>query len=171
MLPHLILYIEAAAGRQRQLEVGGEYRRHGDPSLSSVCLRPPGCWDARLLLIWVFFFVCFGSLFLGEMINFTISYWNIFFAILSWFFFKNITKVKKKKKRMSKYPIIGLLLKMCANVSVLLVLVAVMIAGIVVPVSAEIRCPSRCLCFRSTVRCMFLELDQVPSVPLNTTIL
>ena len=72
---------------------------------------------------------------------------------------------------MSKYPIIGLLLKMCANVSVLLVLVAVMIAGIVVPVSAEIRCPSRCLCFRSTVRCMFLELDQVPSVPLNTTIL
>ena len=74
---------------------------------------------------------------------------------------------------MSKYPIIGLLLKMCANVSVLLVLVvAVMIAGIViVPVSAEIRSPSRCLCFRSTVRCMFLELDQIPSVPPNTTIL
>lgn len=35
----------------------------------------------------------------------------------------------------------------------------------------EIRCPSRCLCFRSTVRCMFLQLDYVPPVPLNTTIL
>lgn len=38
-------------------------------------------------------------------------------------------------------------------------------------VNAETRCPARCLCFRSTVRCMFLQLDQVPAVPANTTIL
>ena len=49
------------------------------------------------------------------------------------------------------------------------VLVAVMM--LLSSISAEIRCPSRCLCFRSTVRCMFLELDQVPAVPSNTTIL
>ena len=45
-----------------------------------------------------------------------------------------------------------------------------LIAGLVL-VDAEIRCPARCLCFRSTVRCMFLQLDQVPAVPANTTIL
>ena len=37
--------------------------------------------------------------------------------------------------------------------------------------SSSIRCPTRCLCFRSTVRCMFLQLDRVPQVPSNTTIL
>jgi peroxidase len=64
---------------------------------------------------------------------------------------------------------------MCANKAKVLLgtaMVFVMIAmGLMVPVSGEIRCPSRCLCFRSTVRCMFLELDQVPAVPPNTTIL
>ncbi|OCT81192.1 peroxidasin isoform X1 [Xenopus laevis] len=32
-------------------------------------------------------------------------------------------------------------------------------------------CPSRCLCFRTTVRCMHLMLETVPSVPPQTTIL
>ncbi|XP_054710141.1 peroxidasin-like [Uloborus diversus] len=33
------------------------------------------------------------------------------------------------------------------------------------------QCPERCLCFRTTVRCMFLQLDKVPRVPPETTIL
>ncbi|XP_068119933.1 peroxidasin homolog isoform X2 [Hyperolius riggenbachi] len=32
-------------------------------------------------------------------------------------------------------------------------------------------CPSRCLCFRTTVRCMHLMLDAIPEVPIHTTIL
>lgn len=32
-------------------------------------------------------------------------------------------------------------------------------------------CPSRCLCFRSTVRCMHLLLEAVPAVALQTSIL
>ncbi|XP_041357097.1 peroxidasin-like isoform X2 [Gigantopelta aegis] len=32
-------------------------------------------------------------------------------------------------------------------------------------------CPHRCLCFRTTVRCMFLHLEHVPRVPPDTTIL
>ncbi|XP_021933009.1 peroxidasin isoform X5 [Zootermopsis nevadensis] len=36
---------------------------------------------------------------------------------------------------------------------------------------AEAQCPARCLCFRTTVRCMFLQLDKVPEVPPETTIL
>ncbi|XP_054274117.1 peroxidasin-like isoform X2 [Macrosteles quadrilineatus] len=32
-------------------------------------------------------------------------------------------------------------------------------------------CPSRCLCFRTTVRCMFLSLETVPAIPQDTTIL
>ncbi|XP_013398080.1 peroxidasin isoform X2 [Lingula anatina] len=32
-------------------------------------------------------------------------------------------------------------------------------------------CPSRCLCFRTTVRCMFLHLEKIPQVPPETTIL
>lgn len=32
-------------------------------------------------------------------------------------------------------------------------------------------CPYRCLCFRTTVRCMFLQLEKVPEVPEDTTIL
>ncbi|GBN05947.1 hypothetical protein AVEN_275332-1 [Araneus ventricosus] len=32
-------------------------------------------------------------------------------------------------------------------------------------------CPARCLCFRSTVRCMFLQLDKVPDIPPETTVL
>ena len=31
------------------------------------------------------------------------------------------------------------------------------------------RCPARCLCFRTTVRCMFLQLEKVPPVPVETT--
>ncbi|KAM4622957.1 peroxidasin homolog [Discoglossus pictus] len=32
-------------------------------------------------------------------------------------------------------------------------------------------CPSRCLCFRSTVRCMHLMLETIPNIPVQTTIL
>jgi len=32
-------------------------------------------------------------------------------------------------------------------------------------------CPPSCVCFRTTVRCMFLQLDAVPDVPDSTTIL
>ncbi|XP_074062925.1 putative oxidoreductase PXDNL isoform X5 [Macrotis lagotis] len=32
-------------------------------------------------------------------------------------------------------------------------------------------CPSRCLCFKSTVRCMHLMLDHIPRVPQQTTVL
>lgn len=32
-------------------------------------------------------------------------------------------------------------------------------------------CPSRCLCFRTTVRCMHLNLETVPAVSQQTTIL
>jgi len=32
-------------------------------------------------------------------------------------------------------------------------------------------CPPSCVCFRTTVRCMFLQLDAVPRVPEATTIL
>jgi len=32
-------------------------------------------------------------------------------------------------------------------------------------------CPASCVCFRTTVRCMFLQLDSVPDVPDSTTIL
>lgn len=35
----------------------------------------------------------------------------------------------------------------------------------------ENECPSRCLCFRTTVRCMFLQMEKVPEVPSTTTIL
>ncbi|KAM3923611.1 peroxidasin homolog isoform 2-T2 [Leptodactylus fuscus] len=32
-------------------------------------------------------------------------------------------------------------------------------------------CPSRCLCFRTTIRCMHLMLDSIPDVPVQTTVL
>ncbi|XP_036622985.1 peroxidasin-like protein [Trichosurus vulpecula] len=32
-------------------------------------------------------------------------------------------------------------------------------------------CPSRCLCFKSTIRCMHLMLDHIPKVPQQTTVL
>ena len=32
-------------------------------------------------------------------------------------------------------------------------------------------CPARCLCFRTNVRCMFLQLEHIPSVPSDTTVL
>uniref|UniRef100_A0A6I8PLB6 Ig-like domain-containing protein n=1 Tax=Ornithorhynchus anatinus TaxID=9258 RepID=A0A6I8PLB6_ORNAN len=32
-------------------------------------------------------------------------------------------------------------------------------------------CPSRCLCFRTTVRCMHLMLESVPEIPLPTNVL
>ncbi|XP_043196790.1 peroxidasin homolog isoform X2 [Amphibalanus amphitrite] len=38
-------------------------------------------------------------------------------------------------------------------------------------VRAHSDCPPRCLCFRTTVRCMFLGLRQLPQVPEATTIL
>jgi len=32
-------------------------------------------------------------------------------------------------------------------------------------------CPPNCVCFQTTVRCMFLQLDAVPDVPTSTTTL
>jgi len=32
-------------------------------------------------------------------------------------------------------------------------------------------CPPNCVCFQTTVRCMFLQLDAVPNVPDSTTTL
>jgi len=32
-------------------------------------------------------------------------------------------------------------------------------------------CPANCVCFQTTVRCMFLQLDAVPNVPDSTTTL
>jgi len=32
-------------------------------------------------------------------------------------------------------------------------------------------CPPNCVCFQTTVRCMFLQLDAVPQVPASTTTL
>lgn len=37
--------------------------------------------------------------------------------------------------------------------------------------ATTVRCPSKCLCFRTTVRCMFLGLKRIPPVPTKTTIL
>ncbi|XP_071524649.1 peroxidasin homolog isoform X1 [Panulirus ornatus] len=37
--------------------------------------------------------------------------------------------------------------------------------------AAAVRCPPKCLCFRTTVRCMFLGLKRIPHVPHKTTIL
>ncbi|XP_053565790.1 peroxidasin homolog [Bombina bombina] len=34
-----------------------------------------------------------------------------------------------------------------------------------------VACPSRCLCFKTTVRCMHLMLDSIPEVPVQTSIL
>ncbi|KAK7869718.1 hypothetical protein R5R35_011787 [Gryllus longicercus] len=39
------------------------------------------------------------------------------------------------------------------------------------PAAPRTPCPAKCLCFRTTVRCMFLQLDNVPQVPTETTIL
>lgn len=58
---------------------------------------------------------------------------------------------------------------LCACVDVMvavLLLLAALTTGL-----ADAQCPARCLCFRTTVRCMFLQLDRVPEVPPETTIL
>lgn len=39
------------------------------------------------------------------------------------------------------------------------------------PQRGSVWCPSRCLCFRTTVRCMHLMLESVPAVSPQTTIL
>uniref|UniRef100_A0ACB8GE18 Uncharacterized protein n=1 Tax=Sphaerodactylus townsendi TaxID=933632 RepID=A0ACB8GE18_9SAUR len=39
------------------------------------------------------------------------------------------------------------------------------------PQRGSVWCPSRCLCFRTTVRCMHLMLESVPAVAPQTTIL
>ena len=72
---------------------------------------------------------------------------------------------------MSSSKVILLIL---SSVAVLMSVVVVMVDSQQVQddgSSGSIRCPTRCLCFRSTVRCMFLQLDRVPQVPSNTTIL
>ena len=66
------------------------------------------------------------------------------------------------------------ILLVLSSVAVLMSVVVVMVDSQQVQddgSSGSIRCPTRCLCFRSTVRCMFLQLDRVPQVPSNTTIL
>uniref|UniRef100_A0A4D5R9E2 Peroxidasin n=1 Tax=Scolopendra viridis TaxID=118503 RepID=A0A4D5R9E2_SCOVI len=45
------------------------------------------------------------------------------------------------------------------------------LSGNRVTLAEGVNCPDRCLCFRTTVRCMFLHLDHVPPVPPETTIL
>ncbi|KAJ8305375.1 hypothetical protein KUTeg_015920 [Tegillarca granosa] len=36
----------------------------------------------------------------------------------------------------------------------------------------EFGCPSKCVCFRTTVRCMYLQLDKIPTgIPPDTTVL
>ncbi|KAF3420981.1 hypothetical protein E2986_13493 [Frieseomelitta varia] len=35
----------------------------------------------------------------------------------------------------------------------------------------NVECPHKCMCFGSTVRCMFQKLNRVPRVPTNTTVL
>ena len=51
------------------------------------------------------------------------------------------------------------------------VLVLLLAASVADVADANVRCPVKCLCFRTTVRCMFLQLEKVPPVPFNTTIL
>ena len=48
---------------------------------------------------------------------------------------------------------------------------ALVVAAALAAVRAQSDCPPRCLCFRTTVRCMFLGLRQLPQVPEATTIL
>uniref|UniRef100_A0A674DMC5 Peroxidasin n=1 Tax=Salmo trutta TaxID=8032 RepID=A0A674DMC5_SALTR len=50
-------------------------------------------------------------------------------------------------------------------------LVAVVLILVAVEPQPVISCPSRCLCFRTTVRCMHLNLETVPAVAPSTTIL
>ena len=53
--------------------------------------------------------------------------------------------------------------------------VAVVVVAVVMVLSGTdattVRCPPKCLCFRTTVRCMFLGLKRIPLVPTKTTIL
>jgi peroxidase len=44
-------------------------------------------------------------------------------------------------------------------------------AQAVVATKSGAGCPSRCLCFRTTVRCMHLLLEAVPAVAPQTSIL
>uniref|UniRef100_A0A8C3TFJ7 Peroxidasin like n=1 Tax=Chelydra serpentina TaxID=8475 RepID=A0A8C3TFJ7_CHESE len=37
--------------------------------------------------------------------------------------------------------------------------------------AASLPCPSRCLCFKTTIRCMHLMLDHIPRVPQQTSVL
>lgn len=37
--------------------------------------------------------------------------------------------------------------------------------------SSNAPCPGECVCFRRNVRCMRLELDEIPKIPLQTTLL
>lgn len=55
-------------------------------------------------------------------------------------------------------------------------LLALLLCGVWGPLAAGAQrpgagCPSRCLCFRSTVRCMHLLLEAVPAVAPQTSIL
>lgn len=38
-------------------------------------------------------------------------------------------------------------------------------------VAASERCPPKCMCSKTTLRCMFLPIERVPHIPRNTTIL
>lgn len=50
-------------------------------------------------------------------------------------------------------------------------LVALLLVALSGCVGQSDRCPDKCLCFRTTVRCMFVQLATVPEVPPGTTIL
>lgn len=58
--------------------------------------------------------------------------------------------------------------------SILIALVcSVYLFAILSPSQGQVtaQCPLRCLCFRTTVRCMFLHLEKVPDIPEDTTVL
>ncbi|EEB18897.1 hypothetical protein Phum_PHUM538490 [Pediculus humanus corporis] len=33
------------------------------------------------------------------------------------------------------------------------------------------KCPSKCICFKTTVRCMLVHIERVPQIPKDTTML
>lgn len=56
------------------------------------------------------------------------------------------------------------------GINYLIYVLASILSGLIF-LSGVAACPERCLCFRTTVQCMFLQLHRVISVPPDTTIL
>ncbi|CAB0017119.1 unnamed protein product, partial [Nesidiocoris tenuis] len=47
----------------------------------------------------------------------------------------------------------------------------VALAGVFAVADESPSCPAKCMCFRSTVRCMHLHLQTIPDAPTNTSVL